>query len=504
MNLRCSFFLRFPFNNREILQKWVDFIAQSGPNNTKKYLKTKKISKYSSICCRHFLPSDFIENRFSRKFLKKSAIPTLSGEDNQHVESSLKSDPVQYESDAIEVEPSDPLNFDFCSLCSSSSGKINSMDDFILNLIRKCLPISVHLTSLQNICDECVKNLKSFSSFIDKVATLHSLPDKIENSFCLEANIHRNIKVEPITNNENDEKRPVIQVINFAAKETSMMNPYEDLGMMSNPFTHQKKCEILEIIDIKPFHYETMQQESYDNEDDIQILSPKQMKVEIPDPDEDGSNELELIRNYMYISTVFLQDHNYTKLEGVEQNVKTENDEEMNIEVTSENQAQQSRLTKVLRSCKLCNASFRTFRKFLVHKTFEHQSKSTKSRRKKLNSRQKLKKIREICAEIIKRKKISTRKPRTLKNKMKKSYACKICLKVFSGSKNLYQHSISHSSLFYSCSLCTKKFKRSHGLKQHFKSIHEKEKNHVCPICEHCYLLKADMIKCRHSKLKKL
>lgn len=490
---------RFPFNNRETLKKWVDFIAQSGSNSTRKSLKTKKISKYSSICCRHFLPSDFIENRFSRKFLKKCAIPTISGKDN-HKTNSPKEDPANDESDAVEVEASDPLNIDFCSLCRSSA-TVNITDDFVLNLIRKCLPISVNISSLQKVCDECIKNLKSFSSFIDKVSATHRIPERIDNLGYTEVNMQRNIKVEPITSTENDEKRPSIQVINFAAQEPSLINP-SYLSMMPNPFTPQKKCEILEIIDIKPFHYEAMQQESYDNEDDIQILSPKQMKVELTDPDEDGSNELELIRNYMYISTVFLQDHNYSKctLEGVEQNVKTENDDDF-LEVNSENHAQQT----AARICKLCNASFRTFRQYLMHKTFEHQSRSRKNHRRQATHRDKVKKIREICTKIIKRKKkkVSLRKPRKLKEK-KKSYTCPICSKVFRGSKNLYQHSISHSNMFYSCSLCTKKFKRSHGLKQHFKSIHENEKNHVCPICEHSYLLKADMIKCRHSRLKKI
>jgi len=88
--------------------------------------------------------------------------------------------------------------------------------------------------------------------------------------------------------------------------------------------------------------------------------------------------------------------------------------------------------------------------------------------------------------------------------KQKKLYKCPTCCKRFPGSKNLYQHKISHATSYYSCNICEKRFQRPHGLRQHVKSIHEQEKKHICPICSHRFALKADMHKCKHSKLKRL
>jgi DNA-directed RNA polymerase subunit RPC12/RpoP len=389
----------------------------------------------------------------------------------------------------IQIETEDPLNNDSCGLCKSSSCLI-AVDDFHIGLIHKCLPlVAIQGNFLQKLCKNCISILETFSMFIDKILT-------VQNNACLmvqqdyvvpDSNVIQNhrIKVEPLANIEEEVKIPSIQVMDFAQEPR-----------VSNQFT--KKCEILEIVDIKPFNFDgVLQQENYEDEDEIQILSPKQLKVEI-DPDEDGSNELEQIMNYVFISQVFLQDHNYTKIP--DETVKIE-DDDSNIEAPD-----------TTRICSICSESFKSFKKLLIHKIVSHRANRSKLKhRKQIVCSKKQQQMRKLCSKIIQQKKQKmikeNEKPPQNQQRRKvarKSYECPTCGKTFPGSKNLYQHKISHTVSNYSCGLCEKKFKRAHGLKQHFKSIHENEKNFECAICGHRYLLKADMQKCRHRALKKM
>ncbi|XP_053677612.1 zinc finger protein 583-like [Anopheles nili] len=83
-----------------------------------------------------------------------------------------------------------------------------------------------------------------------------------------------------------------------------------------------------------------------------------------------------------------------------------------------------------------------------------------------------------------------------------KAYICETCGKRFSGRSNLWQHRLTHSELRqYGCMLCSKVFKRKGGLSQHVRSIHMKIKPYQCTTCSHEYALKADMTRCRHSRL---
>lgn len=465
---------------------------QSASNDDTKDRKPKKVTRYSSICSRHFLPSDFSQSQ-TRRFLKKSAVPSIE----QRRPNCSSRHENQQEDEPVEIELEDPLSSNFCSLCRSVGSTLNVMDDYYFSLIRKCLPLTLNQTFLQKLCAECIRNLNKFSMFIDKVASFQN--EIVNPNLNIQAiNISSNIKVEPTANFDDEEKLPNIHVIDFTRQSPSI-----NQKILSNTVAPQKKCEILEIVDIKPFHFDgSLQHESYEEEDDIQILSPKLLKVELTDPDEDGSNELEMIRNYVFISTVFLQDHNYVRsssLKAGEECVKKEHDDD------SESFPKNCKPSELFKICNLCNKSFKTFKKFLIHRSHFHPIKQLKHRRKIVNQ-QKKQKIRMICARIIKKKlqkACKSFKGEEQRQRRRKSYSCPTCHKIFMGPKNLYQHKISHDTSFYSCSLCDKKFKRPHGLKQHVKSIHEKEKTHVCPICNYRYLLKADMAKCRHSKLKK-
>jgi Zinc-finger double-stranded RNA-binding len=453
------------------------------------------------------MPSDFSQSQ-QRKFLKKSAVPSvirasklLNNRKDSEVANDEDDEPVE-----VQVEAEDPLDCNVatsCGLCKSFSS-LTAVEDYHKGIIRKCLPlVMINESFLQKLCKNCLSILDTFSLFIDKVLTVQNsyIPTLYENYSAHDSNIiqTQRIKVEPMANIEEEVKFPSIQVINFTQEPPSF-----------NPFAQQKKCEILEIVDIKPFNFDgTLQQENYDDEDEIQILSPTELKVELTDPDEDGSNELEQIRNYVFISTVFLQDHNYYKtpaLKIAEENVKMEYDDEIIDSIAQP--------LEVHRICTLCNnKSFKSFKKFLIHKMIVHQpNKSKLKHHRKVLVANNQQKIRKICSKIIKQKKEKmmkeNEKPLPSKKNQKrvtgKSYTCPICFKNFRGPKNLYQHKISHQISSYYCTLCDKRFKRAHGLKQHVKSIHEKVKNFQCPICNHRYLLKADMQKCRHRALKKV
>lgn len=440
--------------------------------------KPKKISKFSSVCSQHFVASDFSQSQ-QRKFLKKTAFPSVNKnklqKDNRKV---VKDDDEPIE---IQMEAEDPLNNDNCGLCRSLT-HLTAVENFHIALIHKCLPlVMINDNFLQKLCKNCISILDTFSMFIDKVLTVQSDFCQLTKDFNSSVLPAPRIKVEPLANIEEEVKFPSIQVINFTQEPPAA-----------------KKCEILEIVDIKPFNFDQTLQ-NYDDEDEIQILSPKQLKVELTDPDEDGSNELEQIRNYVYISTVFLQDHNYFQpLELSDGGVKTEYDDEPN---------NQPRISADF--CSLCSKSFKSFRRFLIHKLSVHQTSKSKLKKHRKNVFVQ-RKIRKICSAIIKQKKQKAlkenKKPERNRKALKssgKTFDCPICEKKFSGTKNLYQHKISHQVSSFFCNACDKKFKRAHGLKQHVKSIHEKEKNFECSVCNHRYLLKADMHKCRHRSLKR-
>ena len=488
-----SFFCRFPFLNSEIFRKWADFVMS---DECCKNDRPKKITKFSSICSQHFVASDFSQSK-QRKFLKKTSVPSIfkRKQGSVVIADQVEENVVEDDDEPIEiqVETEDPLNNDRCGLCKSSSC-LTAVEDFHLGLVHKCLPfIMINETLLQKLCKNCISILDTFSMFMDKILMLENNACQLsQQDYIPDSNIIQNhrIKVEPVANIEEEIKIPSIQVVDFAQEPRI---PY--------PFT--KKCEILEIVDIKPFNFDgSLQQENYEDEDEIQILSPK-VKVEI-DPDEDGSNELEQIMNYVFISQIFLQDHNYTKtstLKLTDETVKMEFDDETNPEAQHE----------TARICNTCYKSFKSFKKLLIHKIINHQSSKLKLKhRKQIVGAAKQQQIRKLCSKIIQRRKqkVTKENEKPLHNqrtqKANRKYDCPICGKIFPGAKNVYQHKKSHTaSVNYSCGLCEKKFKRAHGLKQHFKSIHENEKNFECAICGHRYLLRADMHKCRHRALKK-
>ncbi|XP_058818876.1 zinc finger protein 799-like [Topomyia yanbarensis] len=84
-----------------------------------------------------------------------------------------------------------------------------------------------------------------------------------------------------------------------------------------------------------------------------------------------------------------------------------------------------------------------------------------------------------------------------------KVFVCETCGKRFGGQVNLSQHRMTHVDVRqFGCKLCPKVFKRTGGLSQHVKAFHMKIKPYQCTVCRRDFALKADMTRCRHSKLK--
>ncbi|KAH8263552.1 hypothetical protein KR044_010511 [Drosophila immigrans] len=81
------------------------------------------------------------------------------------------------------------------------------------------------------------------------------------------------------------------------------------------------------------------------------------------------------------------------------------------------------------------------------------------------------------------------------------THSCPDCQKTFSSQTGLKQHRITHTSeRRYKCNICERVFKRRNGLSQHVKGYHLQLKPHQCPVCQHRYALKCDMLRCRHSQ----
>lgn len=442
--------------------------------------------------------------------MKKTAVPTLIPAKIQPVEIVIE-----------EEEPATTL--ELCGLCRTQSApfQLHIFDEYNFSIIRKCIPfVNFNVSFIQKICVDCVAILNTFSSFIDKILIAQNIfnPEIVqqqqqtenhgtESDFTpprLSSDIRPlpRIKLEPMTH-EEELKVPYLKAINFANSHN-----------FNKPNSSQKKLEILEIVDIKPLNFLPIEtnalscdvSDSYE-EDECQILSPPQLKVEIA---EDGENEHELIKNHMHLSTVFLHDHNYTK-ENQPINVRsvkkeTEN-EIFDFEIPVESHIE------VISYKTCCKKKFSSIRQYLLHKIKRHQQNPVKkckicqklfpnaislryhkiSKCKSKNRVQYRKVINELKQEIEK-------SPIKQVNKV---YSCPICSKSFKGPKNVYQHKLSHRESKNKCNICNKVYKRKHGLRQHIRAQHEKVRKFQCFVCSHRYALKGDVKKCKHRDLKK-
>ena len=217
-----------------------------------------------------------------------------------------------------------------------------------------------------------------------------------------------------------------------------------------------------------------------------------------------------------------MHDHNYVKESNHSNNVKTEFDED--IQVQSSRSMTPSSTQEVAHPKKVCcKRKFNSIKQFLLHKVTKHKSKDMPKdhcavcRKRFLTERSFKFHKRFSCKTNIQHMKaikmnyskfLTELKEKKLKNRQRKprrtSFICKICNKTFKGSKNLYQHkNATHRQSKHKCNICDKSFKMKHGLKQHIKAQHEKKKLFNCAICNHSFALKGDLKRCRHSDLKR-
>lgn len=225
------FIYRFPFQSPDLLRDWIAFVER-GP--------AWQPSRWSRICSRHFLPTDFKENVF-RKCLKRSAIPTVKKINFSFPPTTLAQFP-QYDTisndDTIVIDEDLPVsaalqlyqlqdsysattgmnitnNIDtisnsnaeapykiyeiICRLCAQIISDTNSTqqnidDTGIMSIFTKCFPtITLELSdSFPNkICNDCLVNLRQFAVFVERVQTVqcefntnanHSAQDIIQES----------------------------------------------------------------------------------------------------------------------------------------------------------------------------------------------------------------------------------------------------------------------------------------------------------------------------------
>ena len=91
--------------------------------------------------------------------------------------------------------------------------------------------------------------------------------------------------------------------------------------------------------------------------------------------------------------------------------------------------------------------------------------------------------------------------------KVKKSYDCKFCQKIFQGLNDLRRHITTQHLKFkgYKCSTCNKKFGLKHALQRHTKNVHEGVKDHICGVCAKAFKCSDALrnhISCVHDKVK--
>lgn len=186
-------------------------------------------SKWSSICSRHFLPSDF-RIQHLRKCLKRSACPSVT----------MKS----LDFNSIPATDFNESHYKvkkiMCRLCARGGAECQSKSILELNsTLIKCLP-TICLKTVDNlpneICGDCIKKLVQFSLFIDRVASVQKdlfginsqhTDDNLTFNECLKESATKPmiIKQEPIVNIKQE-----IFEFNKSSRHAEDFLPYNTIG----------------------------------------------------------------------------------------------------------------------------------------------------------------------------------------------------------------------------------------------------------------------------------
>ncbi|XP_037958453.1 uncharacterized protein LOC119687960 [Teleopsis dalmanni] len=339
---------KFPIKRPALLEKWLEFIGRS---------KDWTPSKWSTVCCRHFV-TDAFSNLNGRKTLKKDAFPTITTYVNQKQENEnicikeVYTPPKSY----VEHEPSknveqmphevftntaiNPLVEQFCCLCYNNNRFDLSVvsDSNIFQYIQKCLPLlNIQHNDLLQVCSNCLEDIESLNRFIHKIA------EAIRNQKVSKSNIssksnERQLKIK---------QEPITRVKQECAEQVSDIYEEDfDYGF-DDTIEHDHDCDVEQKF---PFNsLSTLNTKDIINNCDIMEI------VNLDDPfiniiDDDGNTNLEgfeehtppnetaaVVNNHL-LQQLISEEHNYVevarelKYEGQIRNVyKTEKNDSQDM-----------------------------------------------------------------------------------------------------------------------------------------------------------------------------
>ncbi|XP_037040079.1 zinc finger protein 184-like [Bradysia coprophila] len=338
-------FHKFPLNSPELLKKWIEF-TDRGPDWFP--------SKWSSICSRHFLPSDF-RIQHLRKCLKRTAAPSVTMKSLDF--SSIPAN--DFSENHYKVKRI------VCRLCAK--GGTEDQSKSILELgstLVKCLP-TIRLSILEHlpneVCGDCIKKLIQYSLFIDRVASVQKdffgiNADETDGQSTTKPMI---IKQEPIANIKQEIfefNKSTRNVDDFFPQSSSAQDYYTDgesdaycefcdfffinnvelknhivdchSDNQCNPRERANNCEIMEIITLENAAFIDLDENCVEENTAPQLQ--RVMKVEeTPDVD----------RQDVLIQTISAE-HSYASMlttisEGHTSIVRNLKQEEMNVQVKS-------------------------------------------------------------------------------------------------------------------------------------------------------------------------
>lgn len=284
----------------EILTKWIEFTNKGND---------WRPTKWSKICGRHFLASDFIQNSYqnTRKILRKNVVPTVEyiagGSNNYNHQQKCTSFVAQKQEVEEEFEPEEnsqdmnmigssngPLIDRTCRLCGKTSLSEHDLSDcFNRNLINyKLLMKTLPNLTLRaddglprKICQACLKQVEIWSSFIDVTLKIQPL---------LREKFNSNVKIK---------QEPAIVIKQEILKEQDVSDDEEvsppELDTAETANYSQEVVEIVqpvEEIDLRELKVEADQYvETILLEHSYSMLGVEGLKTERRDSDEEEEEE---------------------------------------------------------------------------------------------------------------------------------------------------------------------------------------------------------------------
>lgn len=259
-----------------------------------------------------------------------------------------------------------------CALCLSYVVDPTRKElELYLDLIKKCLPkliLTPEKILNKKVCANCIENLLMISNFWDRIYS-------IQNELDSEAVDNSENSDDPTSSQESSDQNTVYENtrihLNPAPKILIKKEPvtFEEDEEYSNaeecqmePPASERKCEILEVLDIKP-------DLTYDFMKSIGMASA--MKVELSNEEEDCVvEEEEIIESESdYIGSYLVShDHCYVMRTQEDSNSPWDNRGFQEVEEASLNGIQDDFSIIQGKTCNFCFKSFNSTKKMLIHK----------------------------------------------------------------------------------------------------------------------------------------